>query len=166
MLQTHRPLNNAWNGWRSSSISEAQLDCWTFPIHSTSRRSSLLKALMETPRYGLRIFSRIEKAIATKLKLRRRGTILDINQAHIQYIEGVLGAGNGPPLVVSVEPERLNERISIQQGLFLFPCDLNCPFTTNLASPLSLTYLKSSTNVPSSNGMTRSQNAYQVTTSR
>jgi hypothetical protein len=77
--------------------------------------------------------SRIERILAKKLKLRRGGTTHDTNQAHIQYIHRVLGAKNGPPLVVSVEPERLNERISIQQGLFLFPCDLTCSFEANLA---------------------------------
>jgi hypothetical protein len=77
--------------------------------------------------------NRIERILAKKLKLRRGGTTHDTNQAHIQYIHRFLGAKNGQPLVVSVEPERLNERISIQQGLFLFPCDLTCSFKANLA---------------------------------
>jgi len=77
--------------------------------------------------------SRIERILAKKLKLRRGGTTHDTNQAHIQYIHRFLGAKNGPPLVISAEPERLNERISIQQGLFLFPCDLRCSFKANLA---------------------------------
>lgn len=77
--------------------------------------------------------SRIERILAKKLKLRRGGTTHDTNQAHIQYIHRFLGVKNGPPLVVSVEPERLNERISIQQGLFLFPCDLTRSFKANLA---------------------------------
>jgi len=77
--------------------------------------------------------SRIERILAKKLKLRRGGTTHDTNQAHIQYIDRFLRAKKGPPLVVSVEPERLNERISIQQGLFLFPCDLTCSFKANLA---------------------------------
>jgi hypothetical protein len=77
--------------------------------------------------------SRIERILAKKLKLSRGGTTHDTNQAHIQYIDRFLGAKDGQPLVVSVEPERLNERISIQQGLFLFPCDLTCPFKANLA---------------------------------
>jgi hypothetical protein len=81
--------------------------------------------------------SRIERILAKKLKLRQGGTTHDINQAHIQYIHRFLGAKNGQPLVVSVEPERLNERISIQQGLFLFPCDLTCSFKANLAKTFS-----------------------------
>jgi len=77
--------------------------------------------------------NRIERILARKLKLRQGGTTHDTNQAHIQYIHRFLGAKNGQPLVVNVEPERLNERISIQQGLFLFPCDLTCSFNANLA---------------------------------
>ena len=75
----------------------------------------------------------MEKMLAKKLKRTRRGTTHDTNEAHIRYINDYLGGKTGHPLVVSVEPERLNERISIQQGLFMFPCDLCSPFTANLA---------------------------------
>src|SRR5262249_3424594 len=35
--------------------------------------------------------------------------------------------------VLAVEPERLHERLSIQRGLFLFPCHPVRPFLDNLA---------------------------------
>lgn len=40
--------------------------------------------------------------------------------------------------VIPVEPFTLNERISIQQGLFLIPCDLSAPFMLNLAAVFGL----------------------------
>jgi hypothetical protein len=43
--------------------------------------------------------------------------------------------------VIPVEPERLNERISIQQGLFLFPCDLEISFEHNLSETFGLSGL-------------------------
>jgi hypothetical protein len=36
-------------------------------------------------------------------------------------------------LVLIVEPERLSERLAIQQGLFLFPCDIRTTFEKNLS---------------------------------
>jgi len=49
-------------------------------------------------------------------------------------------------LVVAVEPERMNERLAAQQGLFLFPFDLGASFEENLAETFRLdpTCLKSS----------------------
>lgn len=40
------------------------------------------------------------------------------------------------PGIVLVEPKRLNERLSIQQGLFLFPENLSMSFEENLCTPL------------------------------
>ncbi|HEX9990673.1 MAG TPA: FRG domain-containing protein [Chloroflexia bacterium] len=47
---------------------------------------------------------------------------------------------NGPPdpLVVLVEPFRKNERLTIQQGFFLFPRDLRTDFQANLAATFDL----------------------------
>ncbi len=42
------------------------------------------------------------------------------------------------PLVIHAAPERMNERLSIQQGLFLVPCDLRTPFEQNLAATFDL----------------------------
>jgi hypothetical protein len=42
--------------------------------------------------------------------------------------------GSVDKLVLPVEPERMNERLSIQQGLFLLPCDISSSFEENLAA--------------------------------
>jgi len=39
---------------------------------------------------------------------------------------------NPRPLVCGVNPRRLNERLAIQQGLFIFPGDVNQPFERNI----------------------------------
>jgi hypothetical protein len=45
---------------------------------------------------------------------------------------------NPNKMVLAIEPERMNERLSIQQGLFLYPCDITAPFEDNLAETLKL----------------------------
>lgn len=40
------------------------------------------------------------------------------------------------PDVLSVEPERMHERLVVQQGLFLFPCDITSSFEANLGAAL------------------------------
>ena len=40
------------------------------------------------------------------------------------------------PSIMPVEPRRMNERLSIQQGLFLFPEDIRVSFEENLCAPL------------------------------
>ena len=42
------------------------------------------------------------------------------------------------PITVLVEPFRKNERLTIQQGFFLFPCDLRTDFQSNLAVTFDL----------------------------
>lgn len=43
-------------------------------------------------------------------------------------------------LVLRVEPTRLHERLSIQQGLFLMPCDLGYSFEENLSESFGIKY--------------------------
>ncbi len=43
------------------------------------------------------------------------------------------------PAVYQMTPYVLNPRLSIQQGTFLCPCNLNCPFMENFCASLSLT---------------------------
>lgn len=65
------------------------------------------------------------------------------NLRHIQFVnkhisvDGVQGRVESP-LIVSVEPERLHERLLIQQGFFLFPCTISMSFQEVLASTLNI----------------------------
>jgi hypothetical protein len=59
----------------------------------------------------------------------------------------ILNKSEGPDLkpdVIAVEPLRLNERMSIQQGLFLFPKKLESSFEENLHLPPGMTGLQES----------------------
>jgi hypothetical protein len=59
------------------------------------------------------------------------------NQRHIQFVERFIGTLEEEKMVAYVEPERMNERLSIQQSLFLFPCDLAHSFQENLEASIS-----------------------------
>ena len=59
------------------------------------------------------------------------------NRRHIAAVEAVLTARESDAGIINVEPDRLNERMAIQQGLFLFPKDLNCSFMKNFSVALT-----------------------------
>jgi hypothetical protein len=64
------------------------------------------------------------------------------NTRHISFLEKFLSL-QGPPaqatnLVVPVEPEKLHQRLTIQQGFFVAPTDLLASFESNLSSTLGL----------------------------
>lgn len=62
-----------------------------------------------------------------------------MNLEHIRFVNEFLTRKREPePFVIGVAPERLNERLSIQQGLFLAPCDISAPFEQNLAATFRL----------------------------
>jgi len=81
--------------------------------------------------------SAIEEAVKKKTKHESDLLRIDqINSSHLQIAESCLSGNFTDKLVINVEPERLNERLSIQQGLFLFPCDGSSSFEQNLAATL------------------------------
>jgi hypothetical protein len=61
-------------------------------------------------------------------------TIYNRNQRHVTLAEAFVGVDETEKMVLSVEPDRMNERLSIQQGLFMFPCDITGSFEENLAT--------------------------------
>jgi hypothetical protein len=62
----------------------------------------------------------------------------DLNEAYIRLCNEVGRQEMTSRLVVAVEPERMNERLAAQQGLFLFPFDLGVSFEENLAETFRL----------------------------
>ena len=70
-----------------------------------------------------------EQRIGSKIDSRRR---YETNPGYLKYVESAIGQNADSPFVVAVEPERLSERMSIQQGLFLFPSNINESFEHNL----------------------------------
>jgi hypothetical protein len=59
-------------------------------------------------------------------------------QHHKLAEEYLLGKAALRKLVVIVEPFKMNERLTIQQGFLLFPCDYAADFETNLATTLEI----------------------------
>ena len=61
-------------------------------------------------------------------------TIDDVNRRHIAFAQKCIDAERRESCVVNVEPDRMNDRLAIQQGLFLFPGDIETSFQANLAA--------------------------------
>jgi hypothetical protein len=84
----------------------------------------------------------LEAAIVKKKKLRATKSDENVDATNTRLIklaESYIGRGAAENLVLHVEPDRLNERLSIQQGLFLFPCNVSSSFADNLAATFDLT---------------------------
>lgn len=63
------------------------------------------------------------------------GSDVPLDQKNVMVAEKLLSEKKATDrYVIPVEPERLNERMSIQQGLFIMPSDLNCTFMDNLSA--------------------------------
>ena len=65
-------------------------------------------------------------------------TIDEMNERNIAIVERILGGETSAPGVLHVQPERLNQRMSIQKGTFLFPKDVTKPAMDNLSATLGL----------------------------
>lgn len=63
---------------------------------------------------------------------------LKINELYVQRANKILRGELEAVGVLPVEPFQLHERLSIQRGLFLFPCDLEAGFLANLARQLGI----------------------------
>jgi len=62
----------------------------------------------------------------------------EINDRHITTVNEYISGKKPENLVIDVEPFRLSDRVSIQQGLFLFPCNLETTFEKNLCVTFGL----------------------------
>jgi len=60
-------------------------------------------------------------------------TIHHINLRYVEFANKCLYKEENIKLVLNLEPDRMNERLAAQQGLFLFPCDITVSFEENLA---------------------------------
>lgn len=55
-----------------------------------------------------------------------------INRRHVLFANRCIGGEETVKLVLSLEPDRMNERMAVQHGHFLFPCDITVSFEENL----------------------------------
>ena len=58
----------------------------------------------------------------------------DLNRKYNSIASSLIWKSNDKSLVFPVEPDRMNERMAIQQGLFLFPLNPKIVFEANLAA--------------------------------
>lgn len=76
----------------------------------------------------------IHKVIKDKIDKKKRELLKnDTEQEYVSLAESILEDGIENKLVFGVEPERMNERLAIQQGIFLFPCNIAASLEENLA---------------------------------
>jgi hypothetical protein len=59
----------------------------------------------------------------------------DPNTKRPETVDAILNSTQPVPLVFPINPERLNERLVIQQGAFLVPGDVSRTFTENMSAP-------------------------------
>lgn len=62
----------------------------------------------------------------------------EANVEHLRRADKILDGGSNEVDVLQVEPDRLNDRMSIQKGVFLFPSNIKTSFLTNLSAALGV----------------------------
>jgi hypothetical protein len=80
----------------------------------------------------------LEDIIKRKAVLEESNQYFDKFKIYRDIAEGVLAKKNDEKLVLPIDPARLNERIAIQQGLFLFPSNISSSFMQNLYETFEL----------------------------
>jgi len=76
----------------------------------------------------------IDKVIKEKIDNQYKQLLSEsTNTEYIQLAQELFVHGTATNLVFGVEPERMNERLAVQQGLFLFPSNVGAAFEENLA---------------------------------
>lgn len=63
-------------------------------------------------------------------------TLIKLREAQLAEAEAILAGQPSDPGVLQVEPRRLNERMAIQKGVFLFPRQVNQSVLANLAATI------------------------------
>ena len=92
------------------------------------------KATGDAAIWGVNL-AKLEKILRTKLNIGAKSkneNIYHTNNKLINIVEDYLHGRKDDKLVIHVEPNRLHERLSIQNGLFLVPCSISSSFEKNL----------------------------------
>lgn len=82
----------------------------------------------------------LEVASYERLDFWPTGAIDETRRANNSKFHELVREPNGIRTVLHVEPDRMHERLFVQQGLFLAPTDPNEPFMKNLASAFKGSY--------------------------
>lgn len=69
------------------------------------------------------------------------GLPIDVrNDVYVGKADEVLRNDSSRPRVIPVEPPRLNERLAVQKGLFMFPTDIRQSFLANLEATVNFDF--------------------------
>jgi hypothetical protein len=87
------------------------------------------------------IFMRIDSQDKNPIKLDSEKAYPSNLEAQLRYAESfIVDSRACADLTVPVIPPRLNERLAVQRGLFLFPCNLNKSFESNLCTTFNFPF--------------------------
>jgi hypothetical protein len=78
--------------------------------------------------------TKIEEWVTNRLQLEKAKDIEETRKRHLALAETFIGATCDEASVLNVEPNRMHERLLIQQGLFVFPADIRRSLMDNLSS--------------------------------
>lgn len=76
---------------------------------------------------------RLNDSTQNRLGFHADGRIDEIRRAHNTKFQETVSSKSADAAVIHVEPDRIHERLWIQQGLFLAPVNIALPFMQNLA---------------------------------
>ena len=85
------------------------------------------------PLYGQLVLRVLTRSLKKNDDRYKRWITEKSNTEYIQLSQELFLLGTSNNFVFGVEPERMNERLAIQQGLFLFPGNVGATFEENLA---------------------------------
>jgi hypothetical protein len=77
--------------------------------------------------------SKIHNTVKDKIDESKKGIFDGSEKEFLNLAENILREVVDNNLVFGVEPEKMNERLAIQQGIFLFPCNVRESLEQNLA---------------------------------
>ena len=95
----------------------------------------------------LQMALRMKDAALHVMDTRSEGKFLDdkeydfYSEGDVRFAESfIIDPSKKRNLVLQVKPPRLNERLAVQKGLFLFPCNLSTSFENNLCQTLTFPF--------------------------
>jgi hypothetical protein len=83
----------------------------------------------------------IDRMQLARMIAKKTGADIDnenIERTNRRHIEHAFNTNQPQPIVVNIEPGRMNERLAMQKGLFLLPCDPGVSFASSLEQTFDL----------------------------
>lgn len=81
-----------------------------------------------------------ETTLGHALFSKTNGKVRLKTKEHIKYAESFVDDPKDDDLVLSITPSRLNERLGVQKGIFMFPCNTAKSFEANLCASFDFAF--------------------------